>query len=170
MKKYFLAILMVVALVGAAYSAAPAVSATNGNYIWQLAQTISADAAFDTLKGAATPADSVMMAENFVPRVGWEHILVTDTTSGGSTDSSTASVIIKCKDAAGNALYEVAADTLGVTAVGEAVLLPFGSTAIGHKFNVILRAVAATDRGTGFIVNRAYIYRRKVVVAQERSW
>lgn len=160
-KLFTTAILFVMAVVfSIAYSAAPSATPTYGNYIGPYHDsTISSSTAFDTLSGV----DSVTVFgsrvfDNFT--TGWEWILVRDAITGGGTDSLFLQVLLDALDGSGNLLSRTVVDSF-TAAAGESVSLPIGSTSIGTKYRCKLLGYG--DNGGEVIINRLYLYKRRVV-------
>lgn len=169
MRKIVLAAALVLSVVGLTHAAgAAAYSATDANYTWGLDTAISTSTSYDSVIGNATPADSIAIRSNWYPKQGWEYILVHDGLTT-SADSCTLAIVVKCEDGSGNKLYEFAADTI-VSSSGGAYELDIGGGAIGHRFDVVARAIAATDRGNSITFNRIYMYKRRVLSTMSRSW
>lgn len=138
----------------AAHAAAPTMAAVNAAYSWELDTTIS-EAAFDSINGD----DSIVIAAKFYPEPGYEYVLVT----GALTEGTEAEFMlnIACLDEDGDVMYVASAvDTL--TDGGGAVLLPFGQTAIGTFFKLVI-VDGAADEGNN-LLNLTKIYRRHTVI------
>ena len=158
MKKLIL--MLVVAFVAfQVNAAAPTYAAVNSNYTFDYNgdDSPSTAVAFDTVTSAT---DSSALATNFVPKRGYEYILVRDAITGTGSDSVALIVRVDALDGSGNLLYSTAVDSM-TAAAGEAIALPFGGTLFGNKFNIVLKAYAGA--GTQAIINRAYMFRRKAL-------
>ena len=142
--------------------AAPSGETVDANYIWEVYETISDGADFDSLDGVGDSLD-LLTKHTFEP--GWQYILVV----GEQYEECANELIVRihCLDATGTILYTVAdIDTL--VDAGDAVLLPIGETAFGHKFTLQLLGGAAQSNVGG--VEEAYIYRRRCITGTQARW
>jgi hypothetical protein len=153
--RYFFMLFALLFAVMAAHATAPANSAVNTNYVWELDTTITDSAGWDTLNGD----DSIVVCAKFYPKPGYEYILVT----AALTEGSEAEFIlnIACLDEDGDVLYvATAVDTLADD--GGAILLPFGESLIGTFFRLVI-VDGAADVGEN-LLNTTKIYRRHTVL------
>jgi hypothetical protein len=153
-------------VLGAAFAvmaAAPTHAAVDGVYEWKIDTTIDADGAFDTLVSAN---DSTQLLNDWRPDQKWEYILVRDAITGTGSDSVQVEVRVDAYDASGNLLYRTAADSF-TAADGEAILLDFGGTLFGHKFDIELSGNA--NIGSQVILNRFSIWQRRAVTVN-KAW
>ena len=165
MKNVIFMLSCIFAMAVASYGAAPTANADDGNYIWELDTTISDADEFDTISGD----DSIVVAAKYKPQPGWEYILVTDAITEGAEAEFILN--IACLDEDGDVLYVLSAvDTL--TDGGGAILLPFGQTAIGNAFKLVIvdGGGDTSAGGTENILNTVKIYRRRTVVGNQVRW
>lgn len=148
-------LLALVLLVGVAFGAAPSKTALEGAYEWVKDSTLSASTGYDTIGDG----DSVVFLDAFVPdRQGWEYVLTRDAITGTGSDSVSVQIRLDAKDSADALIYSTNIDTM-TAAAGEAIVVPFGSQAIGYQYD--LKGVAYGDDGGQVIFNRIYMYRRR---------
>lgn len=165
MKNVIFILGLLLTMVFAVNGAAPTANADEGNYIWELDTTISDAAEFDSIVGD----DSIVVAAKYKPQAGWEYILVTNALTEGAEAEFILN--IACLDEDGDVLYVLSAvDTLNDD--GGAVLLPFGQTAIGSAFKLVLVDGGAdlSAGGTANDLNTVKIYRRRTVCGTEARW
>jgi hypothetical protein len=127
--------------------------------------SISTSTAYDTL--AASDSSGVLLS-NWIPRKGFDYILVVGTITGTGSDSVALQIVVDCKDASGNVIYRATPDSV-TTAAGGAFNLDIGTIegAVGHKYDVKLKTY--TGAGTQAILNRLYVYRARPV-SIGRDW
>lgn len=164
--KYLLALIAVFTFVGLSHGDALTNDIVDGWYLTVVDTNIDTNGSFDTL--AAT--DSVTILSNFDPKFGWEYILQRDAFTGTAADSSaddtvTVEVRVDCKDRHGNVYQYYVVDSM-TAAVGESVLIPFGSLILGDKFDIKLRTYAG---GTQLIINRLRLWRRRAQTTAKSS-
>ena len=161
MKKTILLLLLLVAV---AFAAAPANDVVDGAYQWDMIKNISASDNFDSLK---TAADSSVLLTKYIPKQGYECMLVCSPFTGTSADSADIDFMVDCYDNNDSLLYRVNVGSITDDTDGAAILMPFGGTLIGSKFTI--KAVA-TNGGTVLNVqlNVMKLYGRRVAVINRR--
>lgn len=169
MKRITLALVGLLFAAVSVHAAAAADGVTDANYTYVLDTTISSNStAIDSIIGHATTIDSVVVLDDWSPKwPGWEYILVRDSLVTAA-DSCTLAVVINCLDANGTKIYEYHADTVKGLRAGEAVDLSIGGGALGNKYDVMFKSIAATDRGSQIKLIRCYLWRRKAVTHSAR--
>jgi hypothetical protein len=158
--KKILAVLLVCLISLAVFAAAPTKVTVDGSYYWERvsptwAATVSATYA---LVDTSVDPDSVFFLRNFVPDKGYEYVLTRGTSTGTGGDTVAQQVIINCKGTNKEQLYQVVADTFTLAA-GEAVVLPFGQTAIGVYYDVFAKSYT-NYTGKTRIYQRVGLYKR----------
>lgn len=148
----------------AVYAAAPTYLSVEGNYFMleDKDDTVSTDAAFDTVAGAT---DSSRIFDNWRPKDGWDYVLAMSKRGGAScdgsgTDSCKLAVDVWCYDSNDSLLAKVAIDSLTACA-GEFIRVPVGGTLFGDHFDIWLKSY--TDNGGEVIIDEARMYRRAPV-------
>lgn len=154
MKGLFFALVLVCASV--VQAAAPTDAAVDGNYQWNRDYTISSAVGLDTLSGDSE-TDTIL--SGFTPKQGWQYVLVVDTLSGTGKDSVKVAIQVECFDALANSLYTLPIDSI-TDSTGVRAVVPFGGTLFGATYNI--KAASYTDNGGEVIINRAYLYKRRV--------
>jgi hypothetical protein len=168
-----MAIIGVLALCFSSFAATDAVYeldglATSGSTI---VGSISTSTGYDTL--AASDSSGVLLS-NWIPKKGFDYILVVGTITGTGSDSVALQIVVDCKDANGNVIYRATPDSI-TTGAGGAFNLDIGTidaaggagVAVGHKYDVKLKTY--TGAGTQAILNRLYVYRARPV-SIGRDW
>jgi hypothetical protein len=158
--KQLFAIFVFLMAVTSVYSLAPTDAVIDGGYEVACDTIIKATGPFDTLSGAT---DSVtVFTKNLNYRgEGWQYILVRDAITGGGSDSVKIAVVLDALDGNNNLFYRTVVDSF-TASTGEAVRLPIGGTVIGTKYRV--KFLTYTDNGGVVILNRIYLFKRRVNV------
>lgn len=117
----------------------------------------------DTLSGA----DTLKIADNYTPEMGYEYILANSSLSGDSASNAVVAIWVAAYDALDSLIAVDTVDTLDTVAVdGGYYTLPFGNTIVGHHYDIYLSSINANDEVK---VQGLWLYRRRPL-AIIRKW
>lgn len=144
------------------FSAPATYPAVYGDYYMEKITSMSrSTAGFDTL----VADDSTTLVTKGVFPAGCAVILARDAFTGTGADSVALQVIIDAYDVGNNLLYRTVVDSIvsaNSACVGEQMQLPINASVVGDKFTIKLKAYGSTLNGGQVIVNRFYVYQRKL--------
>jgi hypothetical protein len=153
--KCFLIPIFCLLSIAVSYATTPAAMTVNGAMV----EGVQAPATtYNGHSDSLNAPDSLTLLKNFVPEAGYEYILSRTAATGGG-DTVDAEVRI---DGYYNSvkISAIAVDSFK-TAAAQKVLLPFGQTVFGTKYNVIIKTYAG-DGGKERL-NGLCVFKRRIV-------
>ncbi len=155
--KKLLVILLLLAFGVYASTNAPTRRGVDGDYQYEMARIWTPSSGDSIILDTLDGADSVRLMDNFGPRGGWEYVLQSGYLSGDSAANTIVQVVVKSYTNVDSLLASDVVDT--IAASNRLVVIPFGQTLFGQRFDVWLKSLNASDET---VFENMIMWRRRI--------